>query len=122
MEIEGTIYKYVGKAGTLAILRNCSLRFAKPSTMNDPFDVLVSDLFEETFADLVVEHNEGFLDQLIADPVAFSRFIDRPENEIKEFADQMAALPLHTRKAFAELFNLELLMQHDANLKMSMKN
>ena len=85
--------------------------------MNDPFDVLVNDLFEKTFADLTVEHNEEFLDQLIADPVAFSRFIDRPENEIKQFADQMAALPSHLRRAFAEFFNLDLLMQHDTELK-----
>lgn len=117
MAIEGIVYKYVGKGGALAILQNCTLRFAKPSTMNDPFDVLVNDLFDKTFADLTVEHNEGFLDQLIADPVAFSRFIDRPENEIKEFADQMAALPPHTRKAFAEFFSLDMLKQHDAELK-----
>jgi hypothetical protein len=117
MAIDGIVYKYVGKGGALAILRNCTLRFAKPSTMNDPFDVLVNDLFEKTFADLTVEHNEGFLDQLIADPVEFSRFIDRPENEIKEFADQMAALPSHIRKAFAEFFGLDLFVQHDAELK-----
>ena len=116
MAIEAVIYKYVGKAGTLAILRNCSLRLAKPSTMNDPFDVLVNDLVEKTFADLTVEHNEGFMEQLIADPIAFSRFIGLPEKEIKQFAEQMAALTPDARKALVGLFDLDLLKQHDAEL------
>jgi hypothetical protein len=42
--IPGTIYKYTDRIGVEKILSNRMLRFARPSEMNDPFDIYIEDL------------------------------------------------------------------------------
>ena len=40
----GIIYKYTDQNGAEKILSTRTLRFARPSEMNDPFDVYIEDL------------------------------------------------------------------------------
>ena len=39
------IYKYVDQDGARKIIANRTLKFGRPSAMNDPFDVYIEDLF-----------------------------------------------------------------------------
>jgi len=52
------IYKYTDEAGAQKILANRTLRFARPSEMNDPFDVYIDDLFG-------IDMNEFFEESVI---------------------------------------------------------
>lgn len=56
---QGSIYKYTGVAGALAILRNTSFKFTSPLDFNDPFDCDTSILEFTRTADSVAEYKQA---------------------------------------------------------------
>ncbi|MFG1284982.1 DUF2971 domain-containing protein [Xanthobacter autotrophicus] len=69
------VYKYVGQAGARAILANRTLRFTRPSEMNDPFDVYIGDLFDTPLAELLNQHRLDAIELLVSDPLKFSEMM-----------------------------------------------
>lgn len=49
MSTPDIFYKYVNVQAATSIIDNCTLRFGRPSEMNDPFDLYITDLFEHDF-------------------------------------------------------------------------
>lgn len=66
------IYKYVEQDGARKIISNCSLRFARPSEMNDPFDVYIEYLFNIEVKALLHEQKLHLLDLIATDPDSFA--------------------------------------------------
>jgi hypothetical protein len=63
-----TIYKYTSQHGAECILTNKTLRFAKPSQMNDPFDVYIDDLLGMDLEEVHEHFIDRFVDTLFDDP------------------------------------------------------
>jgi hypothetical protein len=66
------IYKYVAPEGALKIISNRTLRFGRPSTMNDPFDIYIYDLFNMNIREAHRLSSASQTALLKRDPVAFA--------------------------------------------------
>ena len=62
----------MGVEGTRKTIANCSLKFARPSEMNDPFDGNIYDLYSLDVRDLMDYNGERLIGLLQTDPKAFA--------------------------------------------------
>src|SRR5688572_23428253 len=66
------LYKYTDLNGVQKILSTRTLRFARASEMNDPFDVFIADLFGMDLEEFFAEARDSFFDALLSDPDHFA--------------------------------------------------
>jgi len=84
----GIIYKYTNRTGVEKILLNRTLRFARPSDMNDPFDVYIEDLFGMDLEEVHERAIDDICDLLLTSP--------------QECADRLG-VPLESAEASARI-------------------
>jgi hypothetical protein len=82
------IYKYADRDGVEKILSNRTLRFARPSEMNDPFDVYVEDLLGMDLEEVHERGIDALCDLLTKNP--------------QEYADR-CGVPLESAEASAKI-------------------
>jgi hypothetical protein len=70
------IYKYVDQDGARKIIANRTLRFGRPSGMNDPFDVYIDDLFDVGINEIHQRWVPQLFEILEKDPVGFASQVD----------------------------------------------
>ena len=106
------VYKYVSQEGARKIISNCTLRFARPSEMNDPFDVYADDLFNTAVKDLFQEQKSQLLDLLTTDPALFAHRTKTDPQTAKQLSIQINSLSdtekIERRSIFAKLDLYEL--------------
>lgn len=83
------IYKYTDRNGVDNILSNRTLRFARPSEMNDPFDVYIEDLLGMDLEEVQERAIDALCDVLTRNP--------------QECAD-LCEVPLESAEASARIF------------------
>jgi hypothetical protein len=67
-EANSIIYKYTDRNGVAKILSTRTLRFARPSEMNDPFDVYIEDLFGMDLDEVYERQIDALFDTLLTNP------------------------------------------------------
>lgn len=82
------IYKYTDRDGVEKILSNRTLRFARPSEMNDPFDVYIEDLLGMDLEEVHERGVDALCDLLTMNP--------------QEYADR-CGVPLEAAEASAKI-------------------
>ena len=106
------IYKYVGMEGARAILKNRTLRFARPSEMNDPFDIYIDDLFEISVAELFHRHRLEFVELLARKPQKFAEILGEDSAQMEFFSKLITTSPPEKRTELEALLtdrNIEAL-------------
>lgn len=91
------VYKYVSPFAARAIIANCSLRFGRPSGMNDPFDVYIDDLFNLTVEQLQTRAVPELLDLLRTNPSHFQEFVGADPAEVDRVVGIMNSIPPQER-------------------------
>lgn len=115
-ELSQIVYKYVGQAGARAILANRTLRFTRPSEMNDPFDVYIDDLFELPVPDLLKQHRLDAIELLVNDPQKFSDMMQLDAAEVADMAALVRSSPPEKRAEFEALIVSENFAEFDPEL------
>ena len=87
------IYKYMGKDGAHKTISNCSLRFARPSEMNDPFDVYIDDLFNIEVKGLLARSLIQWHDLLCSDPATFAKKTETDVEAAYSLSSRINKLP-----------------------------
>lgn len=72
MTASSIVYKYIDTEGARKTISNCTLKFTRPSEMNDPFDVNIYDLYNLEIKQLMHEHCMRQHDLLLTDPKAYA--------------------------------------------------
>ena len=72
MAVTSLIYKYMDTEGARKTISNSTLKFTRPSEMNDPFDVNIYDLYNLEINELMHEHCMRQHDLLLTDPKAYA--------------------------------------------------
>jgi len=76
------VYKYVDQEAARKIIANGSLRFGRPSGMNDPFDVYIEDPFNVSLEQLQGQSVADLLDLLQHDPGQFQELVGGDPSEV----------------------------------------
>jgi hypothetical protein len=111
------IFKYVDQEGARRIISNCTLKFARPSEMNDPFDVYIHDLFNTNLKDFLNVQKTSSFDQLITNPELFSQITGLEPSEPKKISDFLKSLPKAVRAAIKSEITALDLEEIDPDLK-----
>ncbi len=85
------VYKYTSHRSAELIIRNRSLRFGRPTEMNDPFDAYIDDLFDRSLKE---QHRDAALtivDMIENDPAALSCRLGLPLEEVAAVSSMMRA-------------------------------
>ncbi|WP_082459249.1 DUF2971 domain-containing protein [Bosea thiooxidans] len=107
------VYKYTSHGSADLIIRNCSLRFGRPTEMNDPFDAYIDDLFDSSLRERHREAAIAIVDMVEKDPAALSRYLGLPFEEVAAVSSMMrtgtedqrnALLALVTSTAVEDLY------------------
>jgi Protein of unknown function (DUF2971) len=93
------VYKYVSQDAARKIIGNGSLRFGRPSGMNDPFDVYIDDLFNLTIEQLQTRAVPELLDLVHTNPSRFQEFVGADPTEVNRVAGIINSIPPHERQA-----------------------
>lgn len=88
-----TIYKYTDSDGAGKILSKCTLRFSRPSKMNDPFDVYIDDLFGMDIKEFVEESGKALFDVIKDNPQLMSSACNINLNEVMPVSNLLNSLP-----------------------------
>ena len=107
------IYKYVSQGAARKIITNCSVRFGRPSGMNDPFDVYLEDLFNLTVKELQARAIPELLDLLLTNPAHFQKFVGADPAEIERVVAIMNSIPPHERPAHYAIIAAALFEEND---------
>jgi hypothetical protein len=100
------IYKYTDRDGVEKILSNRTLRFARPSEMNDPFDVYIEDLLGMDLEEVQERAIDSLCDVLTKNP--------------QEFADR-CGVPLESAEASARILR-NACDEHRAEIRRYLKS
>lgn len=71
-------YKYTDREGALKILSNRNLLFKRPSELNDPFEVLIDDLFGIDLEEAHEESARSIFELLLKDPKLYAERMRLP--------------------------------------------
>jgi Protein of unknown function (DUF2971) len=108
------VYKYVDRKAGRAIVANGSVRFGRPSGMNDPFDVYIEDLFHLTIEQLQTRAIPELLELIHSDPSQFQKFVGADALEVRRVADIIQSILPHERPAHYAAIAAALFEDHDA--------
>jgi hypothetical protein len=89
------VYKYVSQEAARKIIANGSVRFGRPSGMNDPFDVYLHDLYNLTVEQLQAQAVPELLDLLRTDPALFQSFVGADPTELNQVVSIVNSIPPH---------------------------
>lgn len=98
-------YKYLDLEGAKLTLQNGNVRLSRPSELNDPFDVEISDLYGMDLDEII---NDGYDDNigfLLSDPVNFSKFIGANVEDTLLAAKILPCLPVQELQKMREQAN-----------------
>jgi len=118
------VYKYVGEGGARAILANRTLRFTRPSEMNDPFDVYIADLFELSVLDLFNKHRLDAVEMLVSNPQKFSEIMGQDLAKVVILSDLIKSSPRQKRAEFEALLvseSIEVMYPDMGELRQTME-
>lgn len=110
------VYKYTDREGARKIIGNCSFRFARPSEMNDPFDLLIDDLYDGNLAAMQREAVGPMLARLTADPDKFAAVIGISAAEARATQRFLDTLTPQARATFVAELSATDLETHDREL------
>jgi hypothetical protein len=97
------VYKYAGQSGARAILASRTLRFSRPSEMNDPFDIYIADLFEMPVLDVLNQHRLDVVEMLVNDPQKFSEIMGIDSTQAVIQSNMIKSSPPEMRAEFEAL-------------------
>jgi hypothetical protein len=81
MPQQDTVYKYTSENAARLIIANRTLRFGRPSAMNDPFDINIDDLFETALTDWRNAEVAILVDMLSANPAEYAERVGVPPED-----------------------------------------
>ena len=110
------IYKYVDQDGARKIIANETLRFGRPSGMNDPFDIYIEDLFNVGLIEKQQHSVAALLDLLQNDPTRFGEFVGADPAEVSRISDLIKSMPSGERAAVFAAMTPTRIQQEDAEL------
>lgn len=110
------IYKYVDQEGARKIIANATLRFSRPSGLNDPFDVYIDDLFNLGFEKLQQKAIAEFFELLQNDPALFVRLIGADPPQVAEVSSLVRSISPEERAALSAMITPERLENWDTGL------
>ncbi len=93
------VYKYVDQEAARKIIANGSLRFGRPSGMNDPFDVYIEDLFNVSLEQLQGQSVADLLDLLQRDPRRFQALVGADPSEVSRVSTIIGSILPQDRPA-----------------------
>jgi hypothetical protein len=96
------IYKYTDKSGAEKILSNRNLRFARPSEMNDPFDVYIDDLFGMDLKEFFEDSNDALIDLLSSNPSLYAKKLGVDLKEAEKVTNLLKNMSDAERSAIRE--------------------
>lgn len=111
-----TIYKYVSHDSALKILTNGTLRVGRPEGMNDPFDIYIDDLFNNTLEEIQRRSIPQLIELLESDPDRFASLTGASANDVRRVFKIMASAPPPARAAAMEEMCATDLEKHDPEL------
>ncbi len=85
------MYKYTSHGPADLIIRNRSLRFGRPTEMNDPFDAYIDDLFDSSLKERHRDAAITIVDMIEHDPAALSHLLGLPSEEVAAVSSIMRA-------------------------------
>lgn len=94
------LFKYVSRDGARKIVENCSLRFARPSEMNDPFDLLIDDLYNNGLEEIQRRSIARLFAKIESNPEQFASVVGADCAEVRAAAERLKLMPPETRVAF----------------------
>jgi len=107
------VYKYVSQDAARKIIANGSVRFGRPSGMNDPFDVYLDDLFNLTVEQLQAKAVSELLDLLRTNPSQFQNFVGADPTEVDRVVSIMNSIPPHELPAHCSAIAAALFKERD---------
>jgi hypothetical protein len=107
------LYKYTDRNGAEKILSNRTLRFTKPSEMNDPFDVYIEDLFGVDLNEFFEASGTALFDTLLSNPQQYAAACHVDPDEANHKAEWLRNLPSSERAAWRECFKMADLAKID---------
>jgi len=96
-QLTAVVYKYVDQEAARKIIANGSLRFGRPSGMNDPFDVYIEDLFNVSIEQLQGQSVADLLDLLQRDPGRFQTLVGADPSEVSRVSTLIRSIPPQDR-------------------------
>lgn len=103
------LFKYVSRDGARKIIEKCSLRFARPSEMNDPFDLLIDDLYNNGLEEIQRRSIAPLFDRIETNPEQFASVVGADCAEVRAAAERLKLMSPETRVAFiAAMSELDL--------------
>ena len=91
------LYKYTDFSGAQNILSNRTLRFARASEMNDPFDVYIADLFGMDLDEFFEESRNAGLEALLSSPERVAALTDADVTKIHEHSERLRTVSAEER-------------------------
>ena len=85
-------YKYVDAEGAKKIISNCSLRFTRPSEMNDPFDVRIHELIDTELERFLAENLTVHSNQFLQNPAPYLKSKGIESDATEEIINALLAL------------------------------
>jgi hypothetical protein len=110
------IYKYVDQDGARKIIENRTLKFGRPSAMNDPFDVYIEDLFNVGLDDIHQRSLSRALDLLQQDPLRFASHVGADPTEVISVSSLIKSVSSEERTALLAAITPMLLEDWDESL------
>nr|WMC94773.1 DUF2971 domain-containing protein [Aminobacter aminovorans] len=110
------IYKYVDQDGARKILGNRTLRFGRPSGMNDPFDVYIEDLFNAGIDEIHQQWVPTLLDILQKDPMRFASQVGADPKVVSWVSSLINSASSEERAALVSAISPKMLEEWDSGL------
>jgi hypothetical protein len=111
------LYKYTDLGGVQKILSTRTLRFARASEMNDPFDVYIADLFGMDLDEFFQESAVALFDTLLADPERYAATCRLDPDETIRKAEYVRSLSNSERMQLREQFRTVDLTELDPEFR-----
>lgn len=110
------VYKYVDQQAARKIIANGSLRFGRPSGMNDPFDVYIEDLFNVSLEQLEGQAVADLLDLLLHNPGRFQAFVGADPSQVSRVSTMIGSILPQDRPAHFAAITATLLEEYGEDL------
>jgi hypothetical protein len=95
---ETTVYKYLSQRGCQLTLENGSLRFSRPSALNDPFDLYLDDLYNTGVAEVLKAQRATLFKTLETDPERYAALTETDVGRAKTVSRMLQSIPERERE------------------------